>query len=142
MGLADRVAILNAGAIEQVGTPDEVHDSPATAFVCGFVGDANRIEGLVADGVFNGGGVKLAAKGVADGPACAFVRPYDLTLGGAGAFEATLQRVSVQGAVAHLDVTTSAGAAIEAVVARGEASALTVGQSVKLNAAKAHVFTT
>ncbi|WP_369059262.1 sulfate/molybdate ABC transporter ATP-binding protein [Caulobacter sp. 73W] len=140
MGLADRVAILNAGAIEQVGAPDEVHDSPATAFVCGFVGDANRIEGAVKGGVFEGGGVTLPAKGVADGPACGFVRPYDLTLSGKAGFDAVLQRVAVQGAVAQLELRTAAGTLIEAVTARGEAADLSVGQSLKVSAAKAHVF--
>ncbi len=145
MGLADRVAILNAGAIEQVGTPDEVHDSPATAFVCGFVGDANRIEGAVKGGVFEGGGVTLPAKGAADGKACGFVRPYDLILDGPapaskGGFDAVLQRATVQGAVAQLELRTAAGAVIEAVVGRGEAADLSVGRAVKLSAAKAHVF--
>src|SRR4030088_1058526 len=41
--LADRVAILNAGQLEQVGTADEVYDSPASAFVMSFVGDTSSI---------------------------------------------------------------------------------------------------
>ena len=36
--MADRVAVFNQGRIEQVGTPEEVYDRPATAFVAGFVG--------------------------------------------------------------------------------------------------------
>ncbi|OYX90688.1 MAG: sulfate ABC transporter ATP-binding protein, partial [Caulobacter sp. 35-67-4] len=38
LDLADRVAILNQGVIEQVGTPAQVHDQPISPFVCGFVG--------------------------------------------------------------------------------------------------------
>jgi sulfate/thiosulfate transport system ATP-binding protein len=41
--LADRVAILNEGRIEQVGTPDDVYDHPASAFVCEFLGETNKI---------------------------------------------------------------------------------------------------
>jgi sulfate transport system ATP-binding protein len=41
--LADRVAILNDGRLEQVGTPDDVYDHPATPFVCQFLGDANHL---------------------------------------------------------------------------------------------------
>ena len=41
--LADRVAILERGRIEQVGTPDEIYDRPATPFVSGFVGEAVRL---------------------------------------------------------------------------------------------------
>ena len=41
--MSDRVAILNRGAVEQIGTPDEIYDRPATSFVYDFVGDANRL---------------------------------------------------------------------------------------------------
>ncbi|MFA1542038.1 ABC transporter ATP-binding protein [Actinomadura monticuli] len=41
--LSDRVAVLNGGRIEQVGTPAEVYERPATEFVAGFVGTSNRI---------------------------------------------------------------------------------------------------
>ena len=41
--LADRVAIFNRGRVEQVGTPDEILDQPATPFVAGFVGEAVRL---------------------------------------------------------------------------------------------------
>ena len=41
LGMADRVAVFSQGRIEQVGTPEEVYDRPATAFVAGFVGAAN-----------------------------------------------------------------------------------------------------
>ena len=42
--MSDRVAVFNAGRIEQVGTPEDVYERPATAFVAGFVGTANFIE--------------------------------------------------------------------------------------------------
>ena len=48
--LADRVAILNGGLLEQVGTADDVHDSPASAFVCSFLGEANRIPVVLVHG--------------------------------------------------------------------------------------------
>jgi putative spermidine/putrescine transport system ATP-binding protein len=44
--LSDRVAVLNGGRIEQVGTPAEVYERPATEFVAGFVGTSNRIGGV------------------------------------------------------------------------------------------------
>ncbi|MFD0686877.1 ABC transporter ATP-binding protein [Actinomadura fibrosa] len=44
--LSDRVAVLDRGRIEQVGTPAEVYERPATAFVAGFVGTSNRIGGV------------------------------------------------------------------------------------------------
>lgn len=41
--LSDRVAVLDRGRIQQVGTPAEVYERPATEFVAGFVGTSNRI---------------------------------------------------------------------------------------------------
>jgi sulfate transport system ATP-binding protein len=48
--LADRVAILNDGLIEQVGTPDEVYGRPSSAFVCGFLGEAGCIPVVLVHG--------------------------------------------------------------------------------------------
>jgi sulfate transport system ATP-binding protein len=72
--LADRVAVLNAGRIEQVGTPAEVLEAPGTPFVAGFVGEATRVAGEVTGGVFRGGGVEVSARGEPNGPATALVR--------------------------------------------------------------------
>src|SRR5262245_6033727 len=46
--MSDRVAVMNAGRFEQVGTPQELYHQPRTAFVAGFVGDSNRWQGRVA----------------------------------------------------------------------------------------------
>jgi putative spermidine/putrescine transport system ATP-binding protein len=46
--LSDRVAVFNAGGIEQVGTPEEIYERPASRFVAGFVGTSNIIEGAPA----------------------------------------------------------------------------------------------
>ncbi len=79
--LADRVAILNRGRIEQVGTPDEVLDHPATSFVAGFVGEAVRLP-VDAAGCWLRIGpheVRTRSENVA-GPAELFVRPRDLVV--------------------------------------------------------------
>ncbi len=47
MSLADRMAVMQAGQVVQVGAPAEVYDAPATAFVAGFVGTSNRLHGKV-----------------------------------------------------------------------------------------------
>jgi sulfate transport system ATP-binding protein len=72
--LADRVAVLHQGRIEQVGTPLEILERPATPFVAGFVGDAARLEGVVSGGVFRAGVIVTPVDGMADGPATAIVR--------------------------------------------------------------------
>ena len=65
MELADRVAILNRGRLEQIGTPAEVYDRPATPFVAEFLGDAVRVPPA--------SGVLRHARGAPDGrsPWCA-----------------------------------------------------------------------
>ena len=45
--VADRVVVMNAGQVEQIGTPDEVYDHPATPFVYQFIGDVNLFHGRV-----------------------------------------------------------------------------------------------
>jgi sulfate transport system ATP-binding protein len=79
--LADRVAIFNRGGIEQVGTPDEVLDRPATAFVAGFVGEAVRLPVDAAGSWLRIGPhqVRTPTECIT-GPAELFVRPRDLVL--------------------------------------------------------------
>jgi spermidine/putrescine ABC transporter ATP-binding subunit len=47
--MSDRIAIMNEGRIEQIGTPDEIYEKPINKFVAGFIGESNFIEGSVAD---------------------------------------------------------------------------------------------
>lgn len=49
--MSDRLAVFNAGRIEQVGAPADVYERPATAFVAGFVGTSNLLRGDVANAV-------------------------------------------------------------------------------------------
>jgi spermidine/putrescine transport system ATP-binding protein len=50
MTMADRIVIMNGGHIEQLGTPSELYEQPRTAFVAGFLGASNLLEGTVAGG--------------------------------------------------------------------------------------------
>ena len=52
LALADRVAILDGGAIAQIGTPEELVTRPASAFVARFLSDANVIDGVIDGGLF------------------------------------------------------------------------------------------
>jgi len=49
MSLSDRIAVMDSGRIEQVGTPAEIYESPRTSFVAAFIGDTNFLEGRVLD---------------------------------------------------------------------------------------------
>ena len=87
MVTSDRIAVMNAGRIEQVGTPGEVYERPATAFVAGFIGRTNLLKGRIAgDGVVEcEGGVRLLT---AAGPehragevVTVSIRPHRIALG-------------------------------------------------------------
>jgi len=90
--MSDRIAVMRAGRLEQVGTPEEIYDAPATAFVARFIGSANLIP--VVAGPSTGGRTALtlpgerrgeapaAGRGFAPGTAALLlVRPEDLELG-------------------------------------------------------------
>jgi len=53
MSLSDRIAVMDHGAIEQVGMPAEIYETPRTSFVAAFIGDTNFFEGQVAEMISN-----------------------------------------------------------------------------------------
>jgi iron(III) transport system ATP-binding protein len=82
--IADRMAVLDAGRIQQIGTPTALYDNPANRFVATFLGTANLIEGRIeADGRFAADGLVILGVAGKPGPACISIRPQDVSLGGA-----------------------------------------------------------
>jgi multiple sugar transport system ATP-binding protein len=84
MTLADRIVVMNNGAILQVGTPDEIYSDPANTFVAGFIGSPpmNLIEGRAAGGRFDAEGVSAPCPAGLEGPVTLGVRPEDCRVGG------------------------------------------------------------
>ena len=81
MELADRIVVMRAGRIEQVGTSAEVYAAPASPFVYGFLGQANQIGCTVAGGVAGTDAVILAeGLELPDGAATAWFRPHQVDL--------------------------------------------------------------
>jgi sulfate transport system ATP-binding protein len=60
--MGDRIAVLNAGRIEQVGTPEQVYSSPATEYVATFLGAANLLLGVVRSGRVEIGDMRIEAR--------------------------------------------------------------------------------
>ena len=82
--VADRVVVMNQGRIEQIGTPQEVFDRPATPFVMGFLGHVNVFHGRVEAGRAHLGPLSVDYPEHADEesrPAQGFARPHELELG-------------------------------------------------------------
>ncbi len=78
--VADRVVVMNHGKIEQVGTPEDVYDRPASSFVLEFLGHVNVFHGRVHEGLAHVGGMQLDVPHHAesqDVPAVAYVRPHE-----------------------------------------------------------------
>ena len=81
--VSDRVVVMNRGRVEQVGTPQEVFDKPATPFVMGFLGSVNVFHGRVEAGRAHLGPLSVdypAHDGAAPRPAQGFARPWELEL--------------------------------------------------------------
>ena len=137
--LADRVAILDRGRLEQVGTPDEVYDRPASRFVADFLGLAVSLPALAEGGVVSAGGRALpglSAEGLS-GPVELLCRSADLALvePGAGAFTGSVRAVRRVGARRHLEIDLDGGGLVSAevpadrAVARGERVGLAIARA-------------
>ena len=156
--MSDRVAVMSQGRIEQVGTPGEIYDAPATAFVASFVGESNPLPGRVEESA--GGLARITTalgplrardpRGLAPGSAAILVvRPERCRLDGAGEgegpadrlaraddapvnrIEGRLARIDFEGAFANLVVASPAGPALKVQVANdGRLSRLEAGAPV------------
>lgn len=81
--VADEVVLMNQGKVEQVGTPDQVYDHPATPFVYGFLGSVNLFHGRVDGDVVHVGPHQLTYSGssaINGSSVVAFVRPHELSI--------------------------------------------------------------
>ena len=82
--LADRVVVMSQGAIEQVGSSDDVYDRPNSPFVFSFIGDSASLPVEVADGAIRFGGAPIGiaprAGDIASGAGTLFFRPQDVVL--------------------------------------------------------------
>lgn len=87
MEVADRVAVMNGGRLEQVGSPTDLYDRPASEFVLRFLGDAFKLGGV-------------------------FVRPHDIKLDrfpSNGAVEVEIERLVVVGADTRIELVDGSG---------------------------------
>src|ERR687892_266828 len=149
--LADQVVLMREGQIEQIGSPREIYDRPATPFVYEFLGSANRLPCRVRAGLVDVAGGRFEAPfGVAipDGPATLFVRPHDLTVepvGRAQGILATLTSVMTTGPTFRLQLALEhAEAEVEAEMAKSrfDALGLAPGASVMLRPLEFGLFPT
>jgi iron(III) transport system ATP-binding protein len=113
MFMADRIALMRAGQVVQLGTPGELYLRPAEPFVATFLGEVNRIPARIRAGLAETPIGALPVPGVPDGPAEVLLRPEGLRLlpDGDGAVPAEVQACRLLGAttLVHLAVPDGAG---------------------------------
>jgi spermidine/putrescine transport system ATP-binding protein len=132
MSMADRIAVMSDGRIEQLGTPEEIYRRPATRFVTDFIGDSNffdaTVQGQVAE-LTDGSRVPCAG---GSGRATLMVRPEAIRLGGDGGLRGSVVQTSFLGKHVRVAVETKASEA-PVIVALHDTSALPgVGDAVAL----------
>ncbi|NKC16651.1 MAG: sn-glycerol-3-phosphate ABC transporter ATP-binding protein UgpC [Gammaproteobacteria bacterium] len=143
MTLADRVAVMNEGKIQQLGTPQAIYDDPTNLFVAGFIGSPamNLLAGAVENGVFAAGGVPIAkVTDVVDQSAVVFgVRSEDLQIAppGAGHFDASVYASELTGE--SVLVTVEIGGCRVAVKA-DRRTRLEIGETVGVKVGAERVF--
>lgn len=141
--LADRVVVMGAGKIEQIGQPDEIYDYPASPFVARFLGLSVELPVQMRAGRIEAAGIDASAlprRAIADGAATLFARPADLTpiCTPDGAFRVTDRASS--GELLRLQVQDAQGLAFEVEIPRRHAPAITAGQRVDLRVEAGRIF--
>ena len=129
LDVADRIAVLNKGRIEQVGSPTQVYDSPANAFVMSFLG---------AVSVLNGALVRPHDIRVGRNPDMAIATADD-TAAATGVVRATIDRIVMLGFEVRVELTSAAtGGSFTAQITRGDAEALALreGDTVYVRATR------
>ena len=121
MSMADRIAVMNHGVVEQIGSPQEIYDRPRTAHVAGFIGSPAmnflRFRGTVTPGQstvrMNGdpAGVAVPAlhEGVQDGELALGVRPEHIRVGAEGALRGEVFGAEYMGTMQIVTVNTHHG---------------------------------
>jgi spermidine/putrescine transport system ATP-binding protein len=129
--MSDRIAVMHHGRIEQVGTPEDLYDRPATSFVADFIGTTNLLAGIV-EGVEAGAAVvrldsgdacRVTADGRRAGQAIQLsVRPEAIRLvaTGSGGLPATVEQVAYLGAAVQYLVRTAGGQALTVLAGRND----------------------
>ncbi len=148
--VADRVVVMNQGRIEQVGTPQEVYEHPATPFVFNFLGNVNLFHGRVHQGQARLGALDMPSPEHAaahDAAAVGYVRPHDLELelqpNGGGSLAAVVRHVVAVGPVVRVSLDrrdTGGGVEAELTRERFEELRLSPGDQVYIKPRKLRVF--
>ena len=143
MTLADRIAIMQSGSIQQIGTPDDIYNDPANTFVAGFIGSPpmNLVGGDLKGGVFTADGIRVEGLPKChDGKVTLGIRPEDCTVGGESAqLTGTVYGVEPTGDTTYLTIR-SGGKLFEVKADRSYRAAFDCKETVSFDPARIHLF--
>ncbi|HJP66922.1 MAG TPA: ABC transporter ATP-binding protein, partial [Actinomycetota bacterium] len=144
--LAGEVVVMHRGRVEQMGTPDDIYNRPASPFVANFVGASNMLHGAVWEGHVHFGQAAVAgAFHLEDGvEAVAYVRPHDVRLSRATedlAFPVDVERRTDLGWMSKFHLRLSDGQILIADIPNEDANGLTSGDHAWAIVRNAKVFT-
>jgi putrescine transport system ATP-binding protein len=145
--MADRIAVMRNGRVEQIGAPAEVYERPATRFVASFIGQMNFFHGHIENGEFVAAFGRLAAppSGLADGAkAVLAVRPERVAVhaGADVGFGGIVEDVAFRGETTHLRVRLAGGETLRVSQSGNGGPGFSVGDTarVTISAAAARFF--
>ncbi|MFD7440339.1 ABC transporter ATP-binding protein [Streptomyces sp. NPDC059909] len=146
LSMADRVAVMNRGRLEQCAAPTELYARPATDFVAGFIGTMNRVPGHAVDGgLVEVLGVRLPVEGDAPapgGPVHALIRPEALDVVVDASGTARVTGTAFHGPTTRVQVALPDGTSVKADVATHTAAGLTPGAAVSVRPQERPVLVT
>ncbi|MBI1779427.1 MAG: ABC transporter ATP-binding protein [Proteobacteria bacterium] len=139
LSLSDRIVVLNAGRVEQVGSPSEIYTNPVSPFVAGFIGTMNQVETNIAAGAIMLGSVRLPVA-ASDGPCQLAIRPEDLlpVSEGITLIRGVVERVVDFGSMRMVDLVAEDGLLLKIQLPKG--SDLVAGASLSVTPVQYTVF--
>lgn len=142
LALGDRVGVMSAGRLEQIGPPEELYDRPKTRFVAEFVGLTNRVSGRAGDGVVEvlGTRLPLLEGSVTSGSVTALVRPESIHLTPEPGANAHVLAISFLGSLCRAQTRLHNGEIVVAQMRASETAGLTPGTAVRITVVPAPVF--
>ncbi|MDX2259655.1 MAG: sulfate ABC transporter ATP-binding protein [Hyphomicrobiaceae bacterium] len=150
--VADRIVLMNKGRVEQIGSPRDIYEHPATAFAFGFIGTVNEFRGHIEGAHLRIGDdlIPHRALGLKEGgEVVAFARPQDMTImpraEGARGLKATVNRILDTGPLARVELMRGPASApeyyeVEMAHAAVAELGLTSGKPVTVEASRLKLF--
>jgi sulfate transport system ATP-binding protein len=137
--VADRVVVMHGGAVQQIGTPEEVYHHPANPFVYNFLGNVNLFHSRVEDGKAYVGNLSMdlpVQTPAAATSASLYVRPHELDVhleaNGPGSFPARVEHINAAGPVVRVELTSEWGGAVEVEMSQERYRALRLSKGAQV----------